>query len=107
MIQMRVERSNELAWLKVAPLTLMRVRGDQSDAEGSPRGTLTGMSELMRHNRETVATQFKWYAGSALVGVAALLAVGIVLRFAGLSVADYAVMGVVLMSPFLVALLLR
>ena len=44
----------------------------------------------------------------ALVGAAALLAVGVVLRFAGLPVtADYAVLGIVLISPFLVALLLR
>ena len=61
---------------------------------------------LIRHSRETFATLSKWYVVSAL-GVAALLAVGVVLRVTGLPVADYAVMGIALISPFLVALLLR
>ena len=34
---------------------------------------------LIRQSRETFAKLFKWYAGSALVGIAALLAVGVVL----------------------------
>jgi hypothetical protein len=62
---------------------------------------------LIRQSRETFATLFKGYAG-ALVGAAALLSVGVVLRFTGLpATADYAVMGIVLISPFLVALMLR
>ena len=62
---------------------------------------------LIRQSRETFATLFKGYAGSALVGVGALLAVGVVLQFTGLPVTDYAVMGIVLISPFLVGLVLR
>jgi hypothetical protein len=62
---------------------------------------------LIRQSRESFAALFKWYAGSSLVGVGALIAVGVVLQFAGLPVTDYSVMGIVLVSPFLVGLLLR
>ena len=59
---------------------------------------------LIRHSRETFAKPFKWYAGSALVGIAALLAVGVVLDLQLPVTADYAVMGIILISPFLVGL---
>jgi hypothetical protein len=62
---------------------------------------------LIPQRRETFATLFKWYASGSLMGVGALIAVGVGLQFAGLPVTNYSVMGIVLISPFLVGLLLR
>jgi hypothetical protein len=62
---------------------------------------------LIRQSRGPLTTLFKSYAGSSLVGVGALIAVGVALQLAGLPVTDYSVMGIVLISPFLVGLLLR